>query len=349
MQMPNNEYYEQLGLKKGANADEIKKAYKKLALKYHPDRNQNSKESEKKFKEISEAYEVLSDDEKRKMYDQFGKAGLNGQPMSGQGEQSGMPGGGMPGGFSGFTSGGRGFQPSNAEDIFKAFFSSQGGSPFGGGSSPPGFSSAFGGNSGGFPGMSFGSGGGDPFGTRGSMSPKPSLPNTKTSRPLSVTLKDLYTGTTKKLKITHKKLINQSLENQEDIVEVNIKKGWKAGTRITFPNMGDESFEGKSDLEFVIDEIKDKTFERINNNLQTVLEISLKEAFLGCSKAITHLNGENIPFKNTAVLQNNQVVVVKGKGMPMKDGGFGDLLIKISVTLPTKLTPEQNELIKTHF
>lgn len=254
-----------------------------------------------------------------------------------------MPGqgGGMPTGFSGFG-GGRGFQPSNAEDIFKAFFSSHGGNPFGGGS-PPGFSSTFGGS--GFPGMSF-STGGDPF---GSMSSKPSRPNTKTSRPLPVTLKDLYTGTTKKLKITHKKIINQSLENQEEIVEVNIKKGWKKGTKITFANMGDETFEGKSDLEFIIEEIKDNTFERINNDLQTVLELSLKEAFLGCSKYITHLNGETIPFKSTSVLQNNQITVIKGKGMPIKDSGYGDLLIKIAVILPTKLTPEQKELIKTHF
>ena len=77
--MSKRDYYDILGVSKSANADEIKAAYRKLALKYHPDRNPNNKEAEEKFKEAAEAYEVLSDQEKRKRYDQFGHAGVDGQ------------------------------------------------------------------------------------------------------------------------------------------------------------------------------------------------------------------------------------------------------------------------------
>src|SRR5574344_299553 len=77
------DYYEVLGVQKGASADEIKKAYRKLAIKYHPDRNPGNKEAEEKFKEATEAYEVLSDDKKRPIYDQYGFAGLDGMGAGG--------------------------------------------------------------------------------------------------------------------------------------------------------------------------------------------------------------------------------------------------------------------------
>ena len=103
------DYYEVLGLQKGASADDIKKAYRKLAMKYHPDRNPDSKEAEEKFKEAAEAYEVLSDDEKRSRYDQFGFAGVD--PNYGAGQ-----GGGFGGGFGGFGDFG------DLGDIFGSFF-----------------------------------------------------------------------------------------------------------------------------------------------------------------------------------------------------------------------------------
>ena len=103
------DYYEVLGLQKGASTDDIKKAYRKLAMKYHPDRNPDSKEAEEKFKEAAEAYEVLSDDEKRSRYDQFGFAGVD--PNYGAGQ-----GGGFGGGFGGFGDFG------DLGDIFGSFF-----------------------------------------------------------------------------------------------------------------------------------------------------------------------------------------------------------------------------------
>ncbi len=115
--MSKRDYYEVLGISKGASADEIKKAYRKMALKYHPDKNPGDKEAEEKFKEAAEAYEVLSDDNKKARYDQYGHAGMGGA-------------GGFGGGFGG---GGM-----NMEDIFSQFgdiFGGQfGGGGFGGGS-----------------------------------------------------------------------------------------------------------------------------------------------------------------------------------------------------------------------
>ena len=127
------DYYEVLGVEKSASADEIKKAYRKMAMKYHPDKNPGDKEAEEKFKEANEAYEVLSDETKRATYDQYGHAGMEGG--------FGGAGGGSYGGF-----GGGGF-----EDIFSDIFSS-----FGGGGGFGGFG-GFGGGGGGRRGPSRGS------------------------------------------------------------------------------------------------------------------------------------------------------------------------------------------------
>ena len=109
------DYYDVLGVGKSADASEIKKAYRKLAMKYHPDKNPGDKEAEEKFKEINEAYEVLSDETKRRNYDQFGHEGVNGQGFGGAGGFGGQ-------GFGGF------------DDIFGDIFGDMFGGGFGGGS-----------------------------------------------------------------------------------------------------------------------------------------------------------------------------------------------------------------------
>ena len=115
------DYYETLGIAKTASADEIKKAYRKLAVKYHPDKNPGDKAAEEKFKEVSKAYEVLSDDKKRKQYDQFGPDLF--ERTGGQGY--GAPPGGGPGGFSSSNFNFSGF--SDPRDIFSQVFGSGGG------------------------------------------------------------------------------------------------------------------------------------------------------------------------------------------------------------------------------
>ena len=113
------DYYEILGVSKGATADELKKAYRKLALKYHPDKNPGDKQAEEKFKEAAEAYDVLSDPDKRARYDQFGHAGM---------------GGGADGGAGGFGGGGYSYQHMDINDIFSQFGDIFGDMGFGGGS-----------------------------------------------------------------------------------------------------------------------------------------------------------------------------------------------------------------------
>jgi len=118
--MSKKDFYQTLGVTKSSTADEIKKAYRKLAMQYHPDKNQGNKKAEDKFKEISEAYEVLSDTEKRKNYDTFGHAGVNGNPFGGGGQQQGNPFG---------RGGGNPFGNADINDLFGDIF----GEAFGGG------------------------------------------------------------------------------------------------------------------------------------------------------------------------------------------------------------------------
>lgn len=126
--MAEQSYYDILGVSKNASDDEIKKAYRKLALKYHPDRNPGDKEAEKKFKEVNEAHEVLSDKQKRARYDQFGKAGVGGAGGGGNPFSGGNPFGGQSGSYSfngqTFNFGGADF---DLGDIFSQFFGGGGG------------------------------------------------------------------------------------------------------------------------------------------------------------------------------------------------------------------------------
>ena len=164
------DYYKILGVAKNAKEDEIKKAYRKAALKWHPDRNPtNKEEAQAKFQEIGEAFEVLSDEGKRRIYDQVGEEGLKVMPPEGA---AGRGGGGFPGGFAGgMPGGGRGqgvhmqfggmpsqggsgsFHAGNPEDIFRQFFGSS--NPFGGMDEEGGSPNSFGSGGGGMPHMMF--------------------------------------------------------------------------------------------------------------------------------------------------------------------------------------------------
>ncbi|KAI8331933.1 hypothetical protein BC941DRAFT_403260 [Chlamydoabsidia padenii] len=361
------DYYAILGVSKTASDDELKKAYRKQALKWHPDRNKdNAEKAKEKFQEVGEAFEVLSDKNKRAIFDQYGEEGLKaGPPPSSGGSDGGggFPGGfssggagGFPGGFS-FTSsgGGGGYHPSSADDIFKHFFTAFGGADDlggGGGGGMPGFSfQSMGG--GGRPKSSsrfgqqqqqgFGDFGGG-FGSEADQKP-PAI-----KRPLPVTLEALYTGTTKRLKVTRKQPdASGRLATTDKVLTIEIKPGWKAGTKIQFKNEGDMMENGQTqDIVFIIEEKPHAVFKRDGDHLRMVITLSLVEALTGFSKTITTLDGRKLKVNNTkSVVQSGQESRVPNEGMPnSKTGKKGDLIVKYEVTFPTSLTTEQKEGIK---
>ncbi|KAL7752359.1 Molecular chaperone (DnaJ superfamily) [Sorochytrium milnesiophthora] len=345
------DYYALLGVDKKASDDDLKKAYRKLALKHHPDRNPNNVEgAKKKFQEISEAFEVLSDSNKRAVYDQYGEEGLKGMPpggAGGPGGPGGFPGGAFPGGAGGFPGGtfsfnmggagpGRsgGFRPSPADDIFRTFFGQS--SPFGMGMDEH------------FDHMPGGFGGFGGFGGAGAPFPKKAAPpKSVVSRQLPLTLEELYTGTTKKLKITRRTLSGGS---SEKIISINIKPGWKAGTKIKFPDEGDElpNGQGNQDIEFVVEEKPHNVFKRESEHLHVTLDISLSEALTGFSRIIATLDGRKLKVSNNSVLQPGQEKRFSGEGMPKSRTPEvkGDLVVHFNIRFPTRLSDDQKESIK---
>ncbi|OAY26242.1 dnaJ homolog subfamily B member 13 [Manihot esculenta] len=333
------DYYKILQVDKNAKDDDLKKAYRKLAMKWHPDKNPNNKkEAEAKFKQISEAYEVLSDPQKRAIYDQYGEEGLKGQMPP--------PDAGGPGGATFFSTGDGPttfrFNPRNADDIFAEFF---------------GFSSPFGGMGGGS-GMRGGSrsfGGmysDDIFSSFGEGRPMSSAPRKASAieNKLPCTLEELYKGTTKKMKIS-REIADASGKTLpvEEILTIDIKPGWKKGTKITFPEKGNEQPNViPADLVFIIDEKPHSIFTREGNDLITIKKISLAEALTGYTVHLTTLDGRSltIPINNVIHPDYEEVVPKEGMPIPKDPSKRGNLRIKFNIKFPTRLTAEQKSGIK---
>lgn len=337
------DYYKILQVDRNASDDDLKKAYRKLAMKWHPDKNPNNKkEAEAKFKQISEAYEVLSDPQKKVVYDQYGEEGLKGQVPP--------PDAGGPGGAT-FFSTGEGpttfrFNPRNANDIFAEFF----------GYSSPMFGGMGGGGGGGGRrgGSMFSSGmfGDDvfaSFGEGGSVNQgirKASPIETK----LSCTLEELYKGITKKMKIS-REIADASGKTipVEEILTIDIKPGWKKGTKITFPEKGNERPNVvPSDLVFIIDEKPHSLFTREGNDLIITQKVSLAEALTGYTVRLTTLDGRSLTIPINNVINPNYEEVVPNEGMPIQKDPTkrGNLRIKFNIKFPTRLTAEQKAGIK---
>ncbi|XP_020207321.1 dnaJ homolog subfamily B member 1 [Cajanus cajan] len=316
------DYYNVLKVNRNATEDDLKKAYRKLAMKWHPDKNrENSNEAEARFKQISEAYEVLSDPHRRAFYDQHGEEGLKNKPPAGNGTSP------------------SGFNPRNAEDIFAEFFGS---SPFGFGSSGPGRSSRFPSDTtfGGFD-NNFRS-----YSTGRTHMPKAPSVETK----LSCTLEELYSGSTRKMKISRIVMDAHGRPIQEsEILSIDVKPGWKKGTKITFPEKGNQKpNEVAADLIFVIDEKPHDLFKRDGNDLIVSKRVSLAEAIGGTTVDITALDGRSLNIQVTKIVSPGYEMTVENEGMPItkEPGQRGDLRIKFDVKFPTMLTPEQRAELK---
>jgi DnaJ homolog subfamily B member 4 len=234
-------------------------AYRKLAMKWHPDKNPDNKDlAEKKFKEVSEAYDVLSDSQKRAIYDQFGEEGLKEGFGGGAGRGGGFPGG-------------AGYHPRAADDIFAELFRGFGGGGGGGGSfgrRGGGFGhedmgDLFGGGSGGFGGMN---------GHHHQHQAQPRRPKKDAAIEMALpcSLEELFVGGTRKMKISRRRVDPSSgqVRQESEIMTIDMKPGWKKGTKITFQEKGDEH-QGRipADVVFVIDEKPHPTFTRDGNNL----------------------------------------------------------------------------------
>lgn len=379
--------YDLLGVATDANENEIKKAYRKAALKYHPDKPTGDTE---KFKQISEAFDILSNSEKRQLYDNYGleaarRGGLAPEDMqSGGGAPGGGGAGGFPGGFPGgfggaagqggggtpftFASGapggktfrfstsggpGGGFTPFSTNDAFNIFrnFTESGGLD-----EDDDLFSMFGGMRGGPRGRPAGNGtAGFNFGGPGGMggmgqSPSPPPPQQKQAYQITlpVSLEDLASGATKKMKIKRRGTAGQ----EEKILTINLKPGWKAGTKITFANEGDVQPDGSfQDVVFVVEEKPHETFKRNGNELEQTLTLSLKEALCGYSKVVNTIDGKRIKIESSRPTSPGQEVRYPSHGMPIskQPGKRGDLVIKVQVQFPATLTPQQKQAIEQNF
>lgn len=349
--MSKRDYYEVLEISKSASVEEIKKAYRKMAIKYHPDKNPGDKEAEEKFKEAAEAYEVLSDDNKKARYDQFGHAGMGG-----------AAGGGGFGSFGGGM---------NMEDIFSQF-----GDIFGGH-----FNGGFGG------GQRQQQARGSNLRIRIKLNLEEMINGTQ--KTVKVKKMKLAAGVTSKTCPTcggsgvQVKVMNtmfgqmqtqttcgtcqgvgkvadkipsganaQGLVKEEEEISINIPAGARDGIQLNVRGKGNDAPLGGTpgDLLVVVEEEVDKTIKREGDNLHQELYISFAEAALGTTKEINVVGGK-VKIKIDEGTQSGKILRLAGKGLPNIEGygGKGDMFVHINVWTPQKLTKEQREFFQSQL
>lgn len=350
--------YEVLGVSKTASAADIKKAYHKMALKYHPDRNKGDKAAEAKFKEINAAYEVLGDEQKRAAYDRYGPQAFE--------QGSGQRPGGSPHGFEGFDFGG-GF--GGFEDIINEMFGggararSRAGQP----ASQPGadirydlsvtLEEAFSGTTARLSFRTFvtcsqckGSGSADS--KESSICPLCQGRGSVRSQQGFFTVEQTCPqcgGQGRVIKNPCATCSGLGRVLQNKTLEVNIPKGVDDGTRIRLAGEGECGIRGgtKGDL-YVFISIKPHTlFKRLGKDLTCRIPISFATAALGNEITVTLLDKTTVPLKIPEGTQTGHQFRLKGKGMPSLRGhSFGDLLVEVFVETPVKLSPRQKELLQ---
>ncbi|MEA1911234.1 MAG: molecular chaperone DnaJ [Spirochaetota bacterium] len=355
--MAKRDYYEVLGVSRDASSDEVKKAYRKLAVKYHPDKNQGDTEAEEKFKEGTEAYEVLSDAKKKQVYDQYGFAGVDGM------------------------NGGQGHDYSSVYRDFEDIFGDFGGI----------FDSFFGGGGGG------GRRSGRSAKPRGSdlrynlnIPFKDAVFGTKVQISYSRHVEcstcsgtGAESGGGKKMCPTCggsgqvrrssgffsiasacptcngdgfiienpcKSCRGAGVVQKSQKIKVTIPPGIESGKRINIPGQGNASPNGgiTGDLYVYITVAQHKSFERDGADVYCVIPVSMTQASLGSELMVKTLDDKNAKLKIPAGTQNDKILRLRGEGIPYlhNAGRRGDMYIKIRVNIPTKLSSKAKSLLK---
>ena len=292
--MAAKDYYSTLGVSRTATEDEIKKAFRKLARKYHPDVNPGDKAAEAKFKEANEAHEVLSDKDKRAKYDKYGENWQHAEAYEKAGagyRQSG--GGGMP--FEGFDfQQGGAYAGEDVGDLFDQILR----------------------------------GGGRRRSHRGQ----------DVDYEVEISLEEAYRGTNRTLTMQGAK---------PEKLEVKIPAGVTIGSRVRLAGKGGEGSGGgpRGDLYLVVRVLPHARFERKDDDLITTIDVPLTAAVLGGEVHVPTIKGTRLALKIPAETQNGKTFKLTGQGIPhLGKTGTGDLIARINVTLPTKLSEKEKEL-----
>ncbi len=307
--MEYKDYYKILGVERNATEAEVKSAFRKLALQYHPDRNPGNKEAEEKFKEINEAYEVLSDKEKRARYDQLGDSYSRWQ-------QRGTPGNFNWNEWTNAPGGSVHYDVGNIEDIF------------GGGGFSDFFESIFGGR-GGMGGTRPGAAG---TRQRGRQAARP----VEYQQEVQITLEEAYHGAERTVMVDGRRLT------------MKIPAGAKTGTKVRMAGAGPAGPNGKpSNIYLVIDVLPDPRFEREGDNLYTDVTTDLYTAVLGGETKVPTPDG-TVVLTIPAGTQPGQSFRLSGRGMPnlRQPSTHGDLFARIKVQIPRNLSTDQRELFE---
>jgi len=331
------DYYRVLGIAKGASDDEIKKSYRKLAMKYHPDKN-NAPGAEEKFKEIGEAYDVLSDPKKKQIYDQYGEDGLKGS----------SGGGGVPnfGEGPGYTYSYHG----DPRATFTQFF----------GSSNP-FESFFSGGPGGMGGnmggpqemdidieQMFGGFGGHMGGHKQKKNTKVQDPTVE--KEVFVNIEEIAAGCEKKMKISRKVYRDDgSLSVEDKVLKINIKPGWKSGTKVTFSQEGDR-LPGKipADIAFIIKDKPHPIFTREGSDIKYIYKIPLREALCGTIVQVPTLEGKKVGINCTGeVIKPTTTKRLQGYGLPYpkEPSKKGDIIVGFDVLFPDAISQSSKDVL----
>ena len=344
--MAKRDYYEVLGLSKGASADEIKKAYRKVAIKYHPDKNPGDSEAEEKFKEAAEAYEVLSDDQKRAQYDRFGHQGMGGGGFGG--------GGGM-----------------NMDDIFSQF-----GDIFGGGFES--FFSGGGGRRGGrrqrkgsdlriklkmtLEDMAHGvtkkikvnrlvAADGVTFKTCSTCDGQGQVRkvvNTMLGQMVSANTCPTCQGSGQVIDNRPPGVDGSGLTYKEEVIEIKIPAGVADGMQLSLSQKGNEAPGGgiPGNLLIVVEAIEHETLKRDGNNVVYDLYLSFVDAALGTQVEVPTIDGK-VKIKIEPGTQSGKLLRLRGKGLKDIEGyGRGDQLIHVNVWTPKQLSKEEKAILE---